>query len=335
MNNRQWIESTIKSKNITSIPIMTNPGIELVGMTVLDAVKNGESHFKAIEALADRYPQFGASTVIMDLTVEAEAFGSELVFSEDEVPSVVGRLVSGMEEIRNLKVPSIDTARVPEYLKANRLAAENIDKPVFSGCIGPFSLAGRLYDMTEIMMGIYTEPDAIRLLLDKCTEFILEYCKALKATGTAGVVLAEPAAGLLPDEDCREFSSVYVKKIVDAVQDDNFLVILHNCGNGGHCTPAMVYTGARAYHFGNRIDMCDALEGCPKDVLVMGNLDPVGVFKNYTPEQVYEATTKLLEKTRNYDNFVISTGCDVPPAVPFANIDAYCRAVEDFNSTIQ
>ena len=51
--------------------------------------------------------------------------------------------------------------------------------------------------MTEIMMGIYTEPDTVRLLLEKCTAFIMEYCKALKACGTDGVIIAEPAAGLL------------------------------------------------------------------------------------------------------------------------------------------
>ena len=59
---------------------------------------------------------------------------------------------------------------MPDYLIANRLAVETIkNKAVLSGCIGPFSLAGRLYDMSEIMVGIYIEPDVIKTLLDKCT----------------------------------------------------------------------------------------------------------------------------------------------------------------------
>lgn len=332
MNIRNWISSLIESDKTAAMPIMTNPGIELLGMTVTDAVTNGENHFKAIDALNRKYPQSAACTVIMDLTVEAEAFGAKLVFSDDEVPSVVGRLVSNREEVENLQVPSTSAARVPEYLKANRLSAENIkDKPVFAGCIGPYSLAGRLYDMTEIMMGIYTDPDTIKLLLEKCTAFILEYCKALKACGVNGVIMAEPAAGLLPNEDCKAYSSVYVKQIIDEVQDDSFAVILHNCGNGGHCTEAMVYTGAAAYHFGNKIDMADTLRDCPGDVLVMGNLDPVGVFKNETPEQVYADTKALLEKAKGHKNFVISTGCDVPPGIPFANIEAFYKAVADYN----
>lgn len=327
-----WISDLINSSKIPAIPIMTNPGIELLGLTVKDAVTNGKKHFEAIKILSEKYPQAAACTVIMDLTVEAEAFGAELVFSDNEVPSVVGRLVSNAEDIEALKIPDINSARVTEYLRANKMAAASIDKPVFSGCIGPYSLAGRLYDMTEIMMAIYTDPEIVRALLEKCTMFILEYCKALKDCGTAGVIIAEPAAGLLPNEDCKEFSSVYIKRIVDEVQDENFAVILHNCGNAGHCTEAMVATGAAGYHFGNRIDMSDALRDCPKDKLVMGNLDPVGIFKNATPEEVAIATEELLNKAAAYKNFVISSGCDTPPQIPFENIDAFYKVVEQFNA---
>lgn len=332
MNTTNWIASIIAADRVAAIPIMTHPGIELLGCHVYDAVTDGEIHFKAIRALNDRFPQSAASTVIMDLTVEAEAFGAKIHFSQDEVPSVAERLVGSYEEVCALQVPDVGAGRVPEYLKANRLAAQYIDKPVFAGCIGPYSLAGRLFDMTEIMMAIYTEPETVDALLDKCTSFLLTYCQALKACGVAGVILAEPAAGLLPDEDCRRYSSVYVRKIVEAVQDDTFAVVLHNCGNSGHCTGAMVATGARAYHFGNRIDMLEALRDCPSEALVMGNLDPVGIFRNAAPEEVEAATRALLERAAGYPNFVISTGCDTPPEVPMANIEAFYRAVEAFNA---
>ncbi|MCD8273570.1 MAG: uroporphyrinogen decarboxylase family protein [Alistipes sp.] len=332
MNTTAWIKSLIESGRLAAMPIMTHPGIELLGRRVLDAVTDGRVHFEAIEALNERFPQSAGCTVIMDLTVEAEAFGASLHFADDEVPSVVGRLVSNLDEVKALEVPSLDAARVPEYLRANRLAAERIDKPVFAGCIGPYSLAGRLFDMTEIMMGIYTEPETVNLLLEKCTEFIRNYCLALRECGVAGVIMAEPAAGLLPNEECMQYSSVYVKRIVEAVQDDSFAVILHNCGNTGHCTQAMVATGAKAYHFGNKIDMLDALRECPADVLVMGNLDPVEIFRNATPQQTASATRDLLNRAAGYPNFVISSGCDTPPQVPFENIEAFYKTVEEFNS---
>ena len=332
LNMKEWINEIIQKKEVVAMPIMTHPGIEMIGKTVRDAVTDGQVHYNAIQALSEKYPT-AAATVIMDLTVEAEAFGAEIVFPENEVPSVVGRLLNDEEAIDKLEIPALNKGRVPQYLKANMLAAKAItDRPVFAGCIGPYSLAGRLYDMSEIMMLIYINPEAANSLLKKCSDFILRYCMALKATGVNGVVMAEPAAGLLSDEDCTQYSSVFIKEIVEKVQDDHFTVILHNCGNTGHCTKAMVATGAAAYHFGNKIDMVEALKEVPADALAMGNLDPVSLFKAATPEVMKKATLDLLEATRSYPNFVLSSGCDTPPHTPAENIDAFFAALNEFNN---
>ena len=72
LNMKEWISQTIQRKETIAIPIMTHPGIEFIGKTVHDAVTNGQVHYEAIKALCDKYPA-AASTVIMDLTVEAEA----------------------------------------------------------------------------------------------------------------------------------------------------------------------------------------------------------------------------------------------------------------------
>lgn len=182
LNMKEWINEIIQKKEVVAMPIMTHPGIEMIGKTVRDAVTDGQVHYNAIKALSEKYPT-AAATVIMDLTVEAEAFGAEIVFPENEVPSVVGRLLANEEDIEKLNIPALNKGRVPQYLKANMLAAKTItDRPVFAYCIGPYSLAGRLYDMSEIMMLIYINPEAANSLLKKCSDFILRYCMALKAT---------------------------------------------------------------------------------------------------------------------------------------------------------
>ena len=328
----KFAKQLLDSEKRIAIPIMTHPGIEAIGKRVIDAVTDGDVHYQAIRNVTETYDT-AACTVIMDLTVEAEAFGCTISMPEHEVPSVTGRLVYDAETVDKLQIPSLSAGRVPEYLKANRLAIENIqDKPVLSGCIGPFSLAGRLYDMSEIMVGIYIEPDVIQTLLEKCTTFILHYCQELKRLGATGVIMAEPAAGLLSDEDCMNYSTVYVKQIVEAVQDDDFIVILHNCGNRGQCTSAMIASEAAALHFGNAVDMVATLEQCPSDLVIMGNIDPVGVLKQASAKEVYRQTMDLLEKTAGYRNFVLSSGCDMPPLVPDANIRAFYQAVADFNA---
>lgn len=332
INMKEWAHGVMTNPQRVAIPIMTHPGIELCGYTVKQAVTDGEIHAEAIRKLNDVYPA-AACTVVMDLTVEAEAFGAEVVFTDNEVPNVIGRLVSDSASVEALEIPSLDAGRVSQYLKANRLAAEYItDKPTFGGCIGPFSLAGRLFDMSEMMMALYMEPDTMRLLLEKCNEFIIRYLRAMKATGVNGVIIAEPAAGLVSNEDCSAFSSAYIKQIVEELQDEHFMIVLHNCGNTGHCTAAMIETKAAALHFGNKIDMVKVMEECPEDILAMGNIDPVGVMKQATPEKVKEETLALLQKIGNRKNYVLSTGCDVPPEIPAKNIEAFYEALNEYNS---
>ena len=331
---KQWIDNVISNKKTVAVPIMTHPGIEFTGNTVREACCDGQVHFEAIKALYEKYPS-AAATVIMDLTVEAEAFGADIHFTENAVPAVVGHLLNNADDIKTLAVPSLKTGRVAQYLKANLLSARAItDRPVLGGCIGPFSLAGRLYDMSEIMVLIYQDPDAAHTLLSKCTEFILKYCRALKATGADGVVMAEPAAGLMSNDDCKRFSSDYIRYIVNQVQDDTFCIVLHNCGNTGHCTKAMVATGSAAYHFGNKCDMREVIKDVPPTALAMGNIDPVSVFKEGTPEQMYETTTRLLQDMKQYPNFVLSSGCDTPPHTPMENIDAFFKALDDYNDSL-
>lgn len=328
---KQWVADIIHQKEVTAMPVMTHPGIELNGNTVREAVSKGKVHAEAVIKLTQAYQSVAACT-IMDLTTEAESFGAEIAFSDEAVPAVVGHMLTDVKSINELQVPSLSAGRIPQYLKANLLAARAIqDRPVFAGCIGPFSLAGRLYDMSEIMVLIYEHPDEAHTLLAKCTQFIEKYCEALKQTGVNGVLMAEPAAGLMSNDDCKTFSSVYVKYIVNKVQDDNFIVVLHNCGNQGHCTEAMVETGAAAYHFGNKCQMEEVIKEVPPTALAMGNLDPVSLFKDGTPEQMRKATLDLLEKTRQYPNFVLSSGCDTPPHTPIENVNEFFKALDDWN----
>ena len=331
INMKQWVADIIHQKEVAAIPVMTHPGIEQNGNTVREAVSNGKVHADAVVKLTQNYQSVAACT-IMDLTTEAEAFGAEIAFSDEAVPAVVGHMLTDVKSINDLQVPSLKAGRIPQYLKANLLAARAIqDRPVFAGCIGPFSLAGRLYDMSDIMVLIYENPDAAHTLLSKCTQFIEKYCEALKLTGANGVVMAEPAAGLMSNDDCRTFSSAYVRYIINKVQDDNFIVVLHNCGNQGHCTQAMVETGAAAYHFGNKCKMEEVIKDVPPTALAMGNLDPVSLFKDGTPEQMYKETINLLDKMRAYPNFVLSSGCDTPPHTPIENVNAFFEALKTWN----
>lgn len=327
----EWKNSIIDSEEIKAMPIMTYPGLNILGETVLEMVTNGEVQYRSIKALTERYT-IVASATVMALYVEAEAFGSEIKYSQNEIPTVSKRLINSFNSLSSMKIPEIGEGKTCEHLKAAKLATENItDSPVFGGIIGPYSLAGRLYDITEMITTILLEPEGSHELLQVCTDFLKKYAQAFKDAGCNGVIIAEPAAGLLSEKECNEFSSTYVKQIVDHVQDESFIVILHNCGNTVNLVNSMVSTGSVGLHFGNAVNMMDVLLQVPSDRLVFGNLDPVGVIKDGTPEIIRTETLDLLNKTAFFKNFVLSTGCDVPPGTKLENIDALFNALNEYN----
>lgn len=328
---KAWLEALRDAPVKKAMPVLSFPAVQLMGITVRELISSAEAQAEAIELVAKR-TDAAASVSLMDLSVEAECFGSEIRFSDEEVPTVVGSIVTTEEEARALEVPAVGAGRTGLCVEAIRKATERItDRPVFAGVIGPFSLAARLMDVTEAMVLCYDEPDMVHILLEKSTRFITEYCRVFKEAGANGVVIAEPVAGLLSPALEEEFSAPYIKQIVDAVQDDSFPVIYHNCGGAViRQIDSILSTGAAAYHFGNAIDMAEMMPHIPADTVAMGNVDPAGEFRGGTPESIRAATHKVMESCREYPNFVISSGCDIPPLSRWENIDAFFAAVAEF-----
>jgi uroporphyrinogen decarboxylase len=333
MNMKQWINDLATSPRKRALPILSFPSIQLIHTTVRELIASPDTQAEGMKRIADRLNS-AASVSMMDLSVEAEAFGSTVTVTDHEIPAVTGHIISTEQQALDLAIPDLRTARTGLYVEAIRKACTLItDRPVLAGTIGPFSLAGRLLDVTEIMMLCYDEPDMVHTVLEKATEFLIGYALAYKEAGAGGVVVAEPLAGLLSPALMKEFAAPYMKQLVDAVQDDDFIVIYHNCGGAvPRLVDSIVSCGAMAYHFGNAVDMKLMLEKMPDDVVVMGNIDPVAQLTEGTPEGTYAATKELLERCSEHRNFVISTGCDVPPHANWDNIDAFFRAVEDFYS---
>lgn len=331
MNGSQWLKDTLLAEK-KPFPILSFPCVSLLDITVGELVKSSDLQAKGMKLVADMVSS-AASVSMMDLSVEAEAFGAQVRFSDDEVPTITGALLSSLEDAEALSVPAVGAGRTGQYLQAIHKACALItDRPVFAGVIGPFSLAGRLMDVTEAMCNCYADPDFVHCTLEKATEFLISYMNAYKETGAAGVVMAEPLAGLLSPEMEEEFSEPYVRKIVEQVQTDTFPVIYHNCGNNVPLmTESLVRTGAAAFHFGNAVSMKEMLEKMPKDILVMGNIDPAGQFAQGTPESIRTETRKLLEECcPNHPNFLISSGCDIPPSASWDNIQAFFQEVQDY-----
>ncbi|MCP5521666.1 MAG: uroporphyrinogen decarboxylase family protein [Verrucomicrobiales bacterium] len=310
-----------------ALPVLTYPGAAVTGTDVLSLVTGAAAQTRAQLALGDRYPLTALMTC-MDLSVEAEAFGCEIQLSATEVPTVIGRRVVSREALTALPQPTVGTGRTPVYLEtARRLRAAAGNRLVLGGMIGPFSLAARLHGVSEALSLTLTDPEFMHAITKRATDFLIAYAAAFREAGAHGVIMAEPTAGLLSPKGLAEFSGAYVRKVVQAVQSDDFSVVLHNCAARlAHLAPSLE-AGSHALHFGSPMDLSRAVKEVAADRLILGNLDPAAVLVQGTPDQVANATRTLLAEMRGHTNFVISSGCDLPPETPVANLDAFFATV--------
>ena len=329
MNIYQILWDAAKLGHKRAMPILSFPAAQKLGVSVETLVKDAELQARAMEIIANETATVAAVS-LMDLSVEAEALGAQVRFAQDEVPAIVGQLIGDEDAAEALIVPELTAGRAMLCVEAVRLAKQRIqEKPVIAGMIGPYSLAGRLMDVTEIMYLCFDEPEMVHTVLDKATQYLICYGQAMKDAGADGLMMAEPLAGILSPDMAEEFSIPYVKKIVAALQDESFAVLYHNCGNSVPQMLEGIYEqGAAAYHFGNAIDLEAVMKVTPSNILVMGNIDPASQFAAGTTESMKEAVRDLMAKCGAYGNFVPSSGCDIPAHASWDNIDAFFEAVE-------
>lgn len=331
MNMYKWIERLIYQEDKKAFPLLSFPSVQMLFVTVKELVTDSNYQALGMKMLADKY-DMPAVPSFMDLSVEAEAFGSHTVYAADEVPTIIGKIVETEQDIDSLAIPEVGAGRTGIYISGVKKALKLIsDRPVFAGCIGPFSLAGRLMDINEIMPLCYEEPELVHMVLRKATDFLLKYIQAYKDAGAHGIIMAEPLAGILSPQLIREFSTEYVKELVSALQDQNFIILYHNCGNYAlQLIDSIIDTGCRVFHFGDSVNMAEVMEHIPANCVAMGNISPSKQFRNGTPQSVRIETVRLLEACSQYRNFVISSGCDIPPLTEFENIDSFFETVKSF-----
>ena len=77
---------------------------------------------------------------------------------------------------------------------------------------------------------------------------------------------------------------------------------------------------ADIFHFGNAVDIKRLLEEMPKDRVIMGNIDPV-LFRTAISVDIEKEVERVYQECSCYDNFMLSTGCDVPPEAKWENLD--------------
>lgn len=141
-NMYEWLEEVKAAKVKKAMPVLSFPAVQMMDIRVKELISDSDRQATGMKLVAERVDS-SASVSLMDLSVEAEAFGSQVSVSDDEVLTVVGRIVATVEDADALKVPEVGEARTGIYIEAIEKAVNMItDRPVFAGVIGPFSACG-------------------------------------------------------------------------------------------------------------------------------------------------------------------------------------------------
>jgi uroporphyrinogen decarboxylase len=261
----------------------------------------------------------------MDLTVEVEALGSEINFPENTNPSVAKPLIKNREDLKILKGNWQGiSGRMKVFIEVMEKIAKKYSIIKGGYVIGPFTMAGEFMGANDIAMQAMLNPELVSELVNFSLEVISEYANALFNAGADAIAVLEPLAVILSPKKYKEFSLYPFKKLVSNL--NNKPLILHICGNTNHLIKSMLDSGAVGLSLDSGINFEELKKIIPQEITLMGNLNPVKIFLQSTPDQVAEATKSLKESMKDTKNFILSSGCDIPLDTPLKNIEAFMKA---------
>ena len=107
----------------------------------------------------------------------------------------------------------------------------------------------------------------------------------------------------------------------------------HICGNSTHLINGMVNSGVSALSLDSAaagVDLPAIARRISQNVILIGNISPVGSLLHGTPADVQRDVLFLLKQMDLYSNFILSTGCDLPQEIPLENLDAFMRTGRDY-----
>jgi uroporphyrinogen decarboxylase len=345
MPAERGIEVELAKKNFV-VPLLGYPGLQLTKATVLQALTEGNAHFETVCALADRFKPDGIF-YIMDLTVEAEALGAKINFVTNQPPSVAGHIISSEQDLKNLPIPDPAKAgRMPLFLKVMEKMKKTLPIPKAAYVIGPLTLAGEITGVKNLMRILIRSTDFAQKILKFATEVSKGYAQALVEAGADIVCLLEPTAVLVSPKHFSQFSKPYVEEIASALKA---VTVLHICGNTTPLIPEMITTRVHGISIDSVVDLVGVLGQIENGMAVIGNIDPMKAMVFDPPETIREKVLSLRrraagqEKTFSalghksfstgtqgqkigHSNFILSSGCDLPPEVPLENVAAFMTA---------
>lgn len=300
-------------------------GLSRLGYTLHDVYRDPHKHLRLVKEM-DRLLQADFVYPLDYGRIYAEALGLPMLRPDHDFPSVLDHPVRDRETLAQFTIPDPAVSDpMPTYLEALHLIAESSEKPLALSISGPFTLGVLLVGAEAFARAIIKDPLFVEDVLDFTNAVVGRYATAVVAAGARFLCISEPTAVLLSPERFRILVGERLRAIYDRFPTDVWRV-LHICGNTNYLVQEMLACGAEGLSLDQVMDFPTLAPIIPSEVVLIGNLDPVQVLREFDPPAVTEHTLALLRAMRPFPNYLFSFGCDCAYDTPMENLIAAMEA---------
>jgi MtaA/CmuA family methyltransferase len=246
-------------------------------------------------------------------------------FDEQPVAIVEDRaLLADITLLARLKIPDpLGGGRMHNGIKALALFKEQIgrDKIIEGWVEGPIAEAADLRGINALMTDFFDYPTFVRDLFSFVVEMELRFAREQVKAGADIIGIGDAAASLVGPDIYKEFVWPYEKQLVDGIHALGARTRLHICGHTRHIVAGMGRLGCNIVDVDSLTPMALARGQMPQQI-ILGNLNPVVMLRNGTPEAITGAVTQCHRDAGG--RFIVGAGCEIPRDTAAANVQALC-----------
>lgn len=271
------------------------------------------------------------------MAAEPSVLGAKIKFWENNTPSEVENLHS-LDDLDKISTYDIKTdgfaALTLHRMKMHKQQIFELGHtlPIVTAR-GPLCTAGFVRGAANLMMDLVMTPEQTHKLLELSTNVVIDWLKAqaeVIGDTVEGIFVLDDIVGFVGEEDYLQFAHPYLKRICDAFPKD-WIKIYHNDADVDNCLKHLPDTGFNVLNWGKQTKISEVKKTVGDRMCLMGNVNPLEIGVQGTPNDVYNATLDVLEESGG-EGIILSLGGGVSPGMPGENIRAMQKALEKFNS---
>ncbi len=334
---KELILQTLRHEKTSEIPWVPFAGVhvgKLKGYTAEQVLRDED---KLVECLleADRLYVPDGMPIIFDLQVEAEILGCELMWAENNPPSVKSHPLADEKSIPcTCKIPTEESGRLPMILSAMRRVKEEIgDKTALYGLIcGPFTLASHLRG-TNIFMDMVSDPNYVKELVGYCSQVAVAMAKMYLDAGMDVIAVVDPLVSQVSPKHIEKMLADGFKAVFDYVRSRGALSCFFVCGNATKQIEEMCKMGPDGVSVDENVNLPKAKEITDKyNITIGGNIPLTTTMLHGNQEDNMKGVIDLIDSLDHF-NLIVSPGCDMPYDTPVENTIACAQAVKNPDRT--